>query len=485
MTALLTGLWHFMLRRLEGAELLERSRHRWMMTGGSFFIAAGQAVSLLAPRLELPVWITLPAVLPLLAVVLASDLLILEIALVRLFPSKHRRITFAILVAALLLLAWLTRSLPDFASPLMLPRILIPLLILLGLQSLIYWRLRKGWPLPDRASGLVILLLWLPGLGLPGMELPELSWFAGLMLVWVDLVAIGLTLILAEILLSLCFPRGRPWFVRSMAALWLAAGLVAWYAGSSQPVLVRHTIEMAGLGEELRGLKLVQLSDLHLDGSPSVNRWMEGVVSRVNSLRPDLIVITGDLLERSSQDGRNAARLLRGLKARLGVWAVPGNHDHYFGLEKYGEVLKEAGIHDLRNRSTRLPGGLVLAGVDDDSGGSASARGNTPPAMDAALAGLAPEAPAILLAHRPLRFKEAVAKGVDLQLSGHTHAGQFPPVSFITPLIYTYHHGLYTGSAARIYTTSGTRLWGMPFRLFTRNEMVEFTLVPAKGGTKP
>ncbi|MCG8591894.1 MAG: metallophosphoesterase, partial [Proteobacteria bacterium] len=167
-----------------------------------------------------------------------------------------------------------------------------------------------------------------------------------------------------------------------------------------------------------------------------------------------------------------------GLRARLGVFFVTGNHDHYSGARAWATLAGELGMRVLRNEHVEIGSGadaFALAGVDDhragllpgDSGGED---------LDAALAGIRPELPVILLAHDPSTFKRAHARGIALQLSGHTHGGQIWPFRYLVRLAIPFVAGLYRRANAWLYVSRGTGFWGPPMRLGAPAEITELTL---------
>ena len=224
---------------------------------------------------------------------------------------------------------------------------------------------------------------------------------------------------------------------------------------------------------EASGFTLVHLSDLHLGPLTSVDR-LRGIVDRVNGPSPDLVVITGDLIDPDIDQEATFCRCLEAIKARHGVLAVAGNHDYQAGYERFLRVARCSNITVLQNERRLIAGAIQVAGVDEAAGRSFAEGG---PDLAKALAGSDPDRPVILLAHQPDGFDRAVRKGIDLQLSGHSHAGQIPPLDGLVWLISPYSYGLVAKGRSQIYTSCGTGTSGPPMRLFSRNEIVRFTLV--------
>jgi len=195
------------------------------------------------------------------------------------------------------------------------------------------------------------------------------------------------------------------------------------------------------------------------------------VVQRAVQLRPDLVVLTGDILDAGLRGETDAARIGAGLQARCGVLAVLGNHEFYHGVEASSRAFRDMGARLLRNEALSLPGGLQVVGIDDIRTAGLSAQD-----VSTILARLDPTRPSLLISHQPLDFDVAARAGVGLMLSGHTHEGQIFPFNLIVRLVYPYFHGLYEKDGSWLYVTSGTGQWGPPMRLFTRAEIVRLTL---------
>jgi predicted MPP superfamily phosphohydrolase len=190
----------------------------------------------------------------------------------------------------------------------------------------------------------------------------------------------------------------------------------------------------------------------------------------VNALAPDLIVITGDLVDGRLDELRRHIEPLRQLTAPDGVYAVTGNHEYYWNAEAWLEHLRSLGIRILRNQRVAIRDAFELAGVDDSSATEDVPR---------ALAGRDPAVPVVLLAHHPRTVARAVAAGVDLQLSGHTHGGQLLPLGWLSRLFEPRVAGLARFGATSLYVSEGTGFWGPPMRVGTSSEIALITLVNA------
>ncbi|HYX90913.1 MAG TPA: metallophosphoesterase, partial [Myxococcaceae bacterium] len=242
----------------------------------------------------------------------------------------------------------------------------------------------------------------------------------------------------------------------------------------SPPELTEVAVQLPGLPRALDGFSIVQLSDIHL-GNLVERRFLEELVRRANALRPDLVAITGDLVDGNVPTLGPAVAALAELRARSGTFFVTGNHEYYSGDEEWTAFLQRMGVAVLRNRHVRIgdPGASFdLVGVDD-WGARRIGRGYD---LEAALAGRDPDQPAVLLAHQPANFREAARKGIGLQLSGHTHGGQVFPFTVFVRLAWEYPAGLYDLGASRIYVSRGCGFWGPPMRLGSPPELVKVVL---------
>jgi hypothetical protein len=256
---------------------------------------------------------------------------------------------------------------------------------------------------------------------------------------------------------------------RALASLGLAgtAALGGLLQALRGPRLVRVELHLPRWPAALDGYRIAQISDLHF-GPILDRRFAARIAERVNALGVDLCAVTGDLVD--GPVARVAAEVapLAGLRARDGVFFVTGNHDHYSGADAWVAEVERLGWTALRDRSAVLgpaPARFALAGVDDQPGD-----------LPRALAGVPRELPVILLAHDPRVFRDASRAGVDLQLSGHTHAGQIWPFVWLVRLAVRFVRGVYREGASRLYVSPGTAFWGPPMRVGTRAEITLLTL---------
>ncbi len=267
--------------------------------------------------------------------------------------------------------------------------------------------------------------------------------------------------------------RFRAAAVFLVALAFVAVGL---RGGLARPQLKRVDLELARWPAALDGFRIVQISDIHI-GPILDRRFSRELTDRVNALEPDLIAITGDLVDGSVKKLRDEVTPFGDLRARHGVFFVTGNHDHYSGAEGWIERMRELGFRILRNERLTIGqsgAAFELAGVDDHRSGLESRTGGED--LDAALADLSPDLAVVLLAHDPTTFKTAYAMGIDLQLSGHTHGGQIWPFRWLVRLVIPYVEGRHSVGEAELYVSRGTGFWGPPMRLFAPAEITEITL---------
>lgn len=279
--------------------------------------------------------------------------------------------------------------------------------------------------------------------------------------------------------------------VRRQAMFDLSSGVVMALTGGlfgvgfrramARPAIVDVTVPVKGLPAALEGFRIAQISDVHI-GPTIKGDFITRVVETVNSAGADLIAVTGDLVDGSVADLRDHAAPLAGLRARHGAWFVTGNHEYYSGAREWIAEVERLGMRALVNTHAVLDHGgekLVVGGVTDYSAGSMLPGHESDPKkaiegapVDAALK--------LLLAHQPRSAYAAAEAGFHLQLSGHTHGGQFFPGTFLVRLAQPFVEGLHAHGPMWVYTNRGTGYWGPPLRTtHAPSEVTRITLVAA------
>jgi predicted MPP superfamily phosphohydrolase len=273
-------------------------------------------------------------------------------------------------------------------------------------------------------------------------------------------------------------PERRLFLARAIAASVGAAAGVIGLGGMANALRgfdVRHVrIPLAKLPSHASGYLIVQMSDVHV--GPTIGRdFVEAVVRRTNELAPDMVVITGDLVDGSVDQLRELVAPLGGLRARDGVYFVTGNHEYYSGADEWIAHLSTLGIRVLRNERVDVRGAFELAGVDDVS--ASRMLPNHGQDVARAVGGRNESRPLVLLAHQPKAMHEAVAAGVDLQLSGHVHGGQMVPFNWLARLDQPLVAGLHRVDETWVYVSTGTGYWGPPMRVGPGAELTRIELV--------
>ncbi len=257
-----------------------------------------------------------------------------------------------------------------------------------------------------------------------------------------------------------------------------AAFALAGYVGSWRLEVRRFSALLPELPDAVEGLVVAQISDLHV-GPQTSRRHLARVVGALRRERPELIAVTGDLVDDFPRDAEAYAAGLGAITAPLGVFAVPGNHEVYSGWAELRPRLEALGLTLLVNRWVKVErggGSFVVAGTGDPAAGGGGAAA---PDLARTLEGLPPEAPVLALAHNPALWPALAARGVALTLSGHTHWGQlaFPRLgwSLASPFL-ELAMGAHARGRSLLYIHPGTNYWGIPFRLGHAAQVAIITL---------
>jgi predicted MPP superfamily phosphohydrolase len=338
--------------------------------------------------------------------------------------------------------------------------IVVALAIYTTLPLLVFIRWR-GWPFyPNAAFRLLVVRPF---------------WYTQVML---PLIGVGAT---AGVLVGAAF--GFPLIGGRIAAAIVIAIvgslLLAGYLGSKSLVVREVDASIPGLPAEFDGLSIAQVSDLHV-GPHTSRRFLNRVVRAVRELTPDVVAVTGDLVDDRAEDVATYAEALGALDAPLGVFMIAGNHDVYAGWDSVEPRLRaEVPARLLLNEAHIIRRGeatLVLGGTGDPAGGRRG-QSRAAPDVERTLAGAPNGATIVALAHNPALWPALAQRGVALTLSGHTHWGQFamPSLGWSLASPFLKHAmGAYRDNDALLYINPGTGYWGIPFRL---GALPEVTLV--------
>jgi len=251
------------------------------------------------------------------------------------------------------------------------------------------------------------------------------------------------------------------------------------YINSLWPRLRSHEIRLAKSWSGSSPLKIAVISDLHLGSVVRLSR-LKKIVAKVNSLEPDLVLMAGDMMDEAVtfSQAEAAAPFFLQIKARLGIIAVPGNHETYSRQEKRLEQLTKGYVRVLVDEIISLPGPLTVIGRRDRAVASLGlARLN----LEDLLQGLDHKFPILLLDHQPVHLEEAERAGVDLQVSGHTHAGQLFPLNWLNRQLYEKNWGYHRRGQTHYYISCGVGTWGPPIQTAARPEIVLLNLYSADG----
>jgi predicted MPP superfamily phosphohydrolase len=264
------------------------------------------------------------------------------------------------------------------------------------------------------------------------------------------------------------------------AVVAVVVALLGWgYAEAMRVPRVRRVdVGISRLGRGLDGLRVAVITDTHY-GPIDRADWSAGVVDRVNELDADVVCHVGDIADGTVAVREAQARPLTSVRARLARVYVTGNHEYFSEAQGWLDYIDGVGWDALHNRHIvieRDGDELVIAGVDDATAQGSGMAGHGAN-LEAALEDTDARLPVLLLAHQPKQVAAAVAAGVDLQISGHTHGGQIWPFNFLVRLDQPVVQGLSRhGERTQLYTSRGTGFWGPPFRVFAPSEITLLTL---------
>ena len=376
----------------------------------------------------------------------------------------------------------------------------MPLVLLSTLlHAYIGWRLLPAWAGQPAWQGLLAGVLAASALLMP-LSLAARRWRsrrAAAALTWAGLLFMGLF----SSLFVLTLLRDAAWLVvAGVALVWPAAdaGAFGVWSGRAVPVLAaavtlwgflnaRRTaavvsvdVPIHGLPAALHGFTIAQISDVHI-GPTIKHDYLDAIVRAVNRLGADMVAVTGDLVDGRVHELAPHVAPLSALASRHGTYFVTGNHEYYSGAAAWVTELQRLGVRVLQNEHVVLRHGgaaLLVAGVTDYGAHHFDPAQRSDP--QAALAGAPPDTPVrVLLAHQPRSAEAAERAGYQLQLSGHTHGGQFWPWNLFVPLQQPFTAGLHRLGGLWVYTSRGTGYWGPPKRFGAPSEITRLRLIAA------
>lgn len=357
------------------------------------------------------------------------------------------------------------------------------ILLLVGFASLRGWQVLsslgqiKYWYVGAHILFLILLLVGMMSRGAISPELAKVISFIGFSY-FIILIYLLLSFLLVDIVrlfnLALHFaPVGmkafRMWVFFGTLPLIFIAMIYGNYK-FNHPTIVNLNLQVEKPLQH-KSLKIVAVSDIHL-GVSIEKKQLKKYVDLINSQKPDIVLMAGDIADNSTQPliDQKMSEELRQIKAPLGVFAISGNHEFYaenpFSTAEY---LKTAGIKYLRDSSALIDNSFYLVGRDDKTNHLRKNLGDLVQDLDKSK-------PIILLDHQPFKLNESQENGVDLQISGHTHNGQFFPVNLIVKLMYELSHGYMKKGKTHYYVSSGLGLWGPQYRIGTQSELVVINL---------
>ena len=256
------------------------------------------------------------------------------------------------------------------------------------------------------------------------------------------------------------------------------------YNATQSPIVIKKDIPIHGLDQGMDGFTIAQISDFHI-GPTVKGGYVRQVVEQVNRLEPDIIALTGDLVDGSVKYLAKEVAPLKDLSARIGKYFTTGNHEYYSGVDAWLDEVDRLGFTNLVDSHEVISNGrgsFTLGGVTDYRSRQIKPDHHSDPEI--AFSGAPKDLPKILLAHQPASIFAAKKVGVDLQLSGHTHGGQFWPFVYAVRMANPYTAGLHDHDGTWIYVNRGTGYWGPPLRIGIPSEITLLKLRSAPESKK-
>ncbi|MGU3503305.1 metallophosphoesterase [Mycobacterium sp. C31M] len=367
-------------------------------------------------------------------------------------------------------------------------RLAIVTAVLALLFGVPWWTLvvAGGWPVPVVVVGTLLFaagLIALPVLMFTGhgkhRDIPSAFGDVLLGTMWVLFVWSVLGNVARLVLLAAGVEDPLRSRLVAVGVVVVSAALLGWghFEAMRLPRTREVEVRMPRLGRGLDGLRIAMITDTHY-GPINRARWSQQVVDRINELDSDIVCHVGDIADGTVPVRLTQAAPLASVRATTRVY-VTGNHEYYSEAQGWLDYMESIGWDALHNRHLTVQRGgdtLIVAGVDDDTAAGSGTHGHGQD-LATALTGADPSLPVLLLAHQPKQVRHAVAAGVDLQISGHTHGGQIWPFNYLVRLDQPVVQGLSAhGARTQLYTSRGTGYWGPPFRVFAPSEITVLTL---------
>jgi predicted MPP superfamily phosphohydrolase len=350
-----------------------------------------------------------------------------------------------------LYVGWRLWGLPVFASP------KSHRVLLLGLAALYF-----SYPL-----GRILYHHGWPRLG-TAIEYGGGLWMGTLVLLLTTLGIVDLVTLFGGVL--------KPWVMTLRAGavgVALILAVVAWVGGYVRPRTVELEVELPGLPRSADGLVVAQLTDLHL-GALIGERRLRSVIEQIDSMSPDLVVVTGDLVDGDAGTVETMVPALRTLTAPLGVYSILGNHEIYAGPERCRTLMRDSGFVVLDATAVEVADGLWVVGIPDSGRGPGT--DGLDGALEESLYHVGEGAAVIFLQHAPVNEEATAAAGASLMLNGHTHGGQIWPFHYMVRRAYPHIAGVRKINGMTQVVSRGAGRWGAPMRLFAPSEIYRITL---------
>ena len=255
-----------------------------------------------------------------------------------------------------------------------------------------------------------------------------------------------------------------------------SATAYGFYNARKGPKVIKEVIFLRNLPPEFENYKIAQISDLHV--GPTIKKpYVEKVFDTIANVNPDMLAVTGELVDGSVENLKSELEPFKDMIAKDGTFFVTGNHEYYSGVDQWLDETNNLGFTNLLNSHQIIKkedSGIAIAGVTDYRAHQIKSTHKTDP--NKALLGLSESTLKIILAHQPASIFKVHEAGADLQLSGHTHGGQFWPFTYPTKWANPYLEGLHNHHGTQIYVNRGTGYWGPPLRIGVPAEITLFQL---------